>query len=1243
MASADLKHSIKSALADFQARNLSQNAIALFDALGYNVTRQQPFEQKTYAYFNEYYVGSKNFNTETAKVTKWQSIDLLFQLSKDEVSDQHTLFNTHQVEQTIIESYLFFALELKPAAYSRTDLAQMTREINKVFPMPVMILFKHGDNITLSVINRRLHKKDAQKDVLEKVTLIKDIALENPHRAHIDILSDLSLTEIRRVYKVNNFVELHNAWQKVLDTKQLNKKFYKELSNWYFWAIKEVVFPIASFDADDVFNETQNDKLREHNAKNLIRLLTRILFVWFIKEKDLIPDELFDESYIKTHLIKDFDPHKEKNYNPATQRSEYYRAILQNLFFATLNQTVGKRKFRNSGQNRNVTNLMRYESYFKDPQAFLNLVEDKVPFMNGGLFECLDRPDPHLKGKQGGDVILYEDGFSDRPDNVLRVPDYIFFDDTQRADLSEELGDKKQKDVEIKGLINILKAYKFTVTENTPIEEDIALDPELLGQVFENLLASYNPETKTTARKQTGSFYTPREIVDYMVDESLIAYLENENGVQRALPVAVSTEQTATGKAFCTPDKLRILLSYNDLPNPFNATETTRLINAIDNCKILDPACGSGAFPMGILHKLVHCLHKLDPKNQRWQERQLEKARTIDDVTLRDSLIEDIEAAFTNNELDYGRKLYLIENCIYGVDIQPIATQISKLRFFISLIVDQKSDRNKDNFGIRPLPNLETKFVAANTLIGIQTPKSGDTLGSPFDNPEVKNLEERLKEVCHRLFSAKTPATKRKLREEDAVLREKIAGLLQENGCSNQTAQQLVSWNPYDQNTGSPFFDSEWMFGISDGFDVVIGNPPYGAELINSDIQYFKKNYVLKTSETAILFIEKGYNLLNKDGIQSYIIPKSFTFSSNYSTARDFVEKGLLVIADCGKSFENVKLEACVILLRKKISYEYKSVKFENDLSFKLIGVIEKRLKRLFDFYPNGIEIKEIELGEKILKKSIMLNAISNNSRGGMLQKYVSNWGTHAIIGGKEIDKYGIRGIKGYIDNINMINEKANIHANSILVQNIIAHVTKPYDHIKIIACIPSQQDIALVDTINQITITSFGFSNSFIWALLNSKLLNWYAYLFIFAKAIRTMHFDNAVTARIPLPQAEIGEKNAIEKLADYILFVTKQPFYKAIDLAYAEERLMVNFFENLIDALVYELYFPDELHEAGKYFISLLEKENLPDLNAIQGDKISTLKQIIKRLTDKNHPLYVNLFFLDSVPVVRIIEGKA
>ncbi|WP_052700457.1 hypothetical protein [Methylocucumis oryzae] len=295
--------------------------------------------------------------------------------------------------------------------------------------------------------------------------------------------------------------------------------------------------------------------------------------------------------------------------------------------------------------------------------------------------------------------------------------------------------------------------------------------------MFENLLASYNPETQTTARKQTGSFYTPREIVDYMVDESLLAYFSSQ-----------LEQTTVTGKARCTPDELeaqetnavlqralpdavtenlRTLLSYDNLINPFNSTETEQLIQAIDTCKILDPACGSGAFPMGILHKLVHCLHKLDPDNKQWQALQRRKilqdtqaAMRIEDNKELSEKLKELNNTFDHNinHPDYARKLFLIENCIYGVDIQPIAIQISKLRFFISLVVDQIVNPDKKNFGILPLPNLETKFVAANTLIGIDKPSVGinaDSTMSLFDNPDVEKLEQQLKDVRHRLFSAK--------------------------------------------------------------------------------------------------------------------------------------------------------------------------------------------------------------------------------------------------------------------------------------------------------------------------------------------------------------------------------------------------------------------------------------------------------------------------------------------------------
>lgn len=185
---------------------------------------------------------------------------------------------------------------------------------------------------------------------------------------------------------------------------------------------------------------------------------------------------------------------------------------------------LSERHFRKGRGDYDNNKLMRYEYYFKNPQLFVDLANKTVPFLNGGLFDCLDEKDKDL----------YYDGFSDREavKKALIVPDYLFFGEEvgKNIDLSEWYGDKKKKKVSARGIIDILKRYNFTVEENTPFDKEVSLDPELLGKVFENLLASYNPETQTTARKQTGSFYTPREIVQYMVDESLVAHLKRTVG-----------------------------------------------------------------------------------------------------------------------------------------------------------------------------------------------------------------------------------------------------------------------------------------------------------------------------------------------------------------------------------------------------------------------------------------------------------------------------------------------------------------------------------------------------------------------------------------------------------------------------------------------------------------------------------------------------------------------------------------
>ena len=900
-----LKMEIQRALSNFPDGQLAENATQLLKVLGYESQRTLSRSSNTVEAFLEDFDPHGRMHRENAHLHEWQTADFLFQLTADEIR-QHiqetiTFHENRGVDDTIYYSYLFFAIKLKEDTYSRTLLATITRELNKCYAMPLMLIFQHGHTLTFAIINRRPSQREGDRDVLEKVTLIKDIDVVNPHRAHLDILAELALDALYQKYEFSNFLELHQAWQQTLDTAELNRRFFKEIADWYFWTVEKVTFPA---DADTSVGEVSN--LAVHNATCVIRLITRLIFVWFLKEMSLVPSALFDEDEIGG-VLTSLDP----------QESSYYKAILQNLFFATLNQEMNTpvkpntRKFRGEGrQHYNITSLYRYKRYFRDPDAALHLFET-IPFLNGGLFECLDKPAPDDRK-----TILRVDGFSDREDNPLHVPNELFFSEPQVVNLNA-VYDTKNSRYTVQGLIHILNRYKFTIAENTPIEEEVALDPELLGQVFENLLAAYNPETGTTARKQTGSFYTPREIVNYMVDESLIAYLQN----------AVSS------RAIHCPSetKLRHLLAYNDEPHQFTDTEVEHLIAAIDTLKILDPACGSGAFPMGILQKLVFLLGKLDPRNAQWRHRQIARvhstittAEKIDDSVIRESTIDELEdeiasinEAFKRNALDYGRKLYLIENCIYGVDIQPIATQIAKLRFFISLIVEQKIDDARENRGVRPLPNLETKFVAANTLLDVEKPAQ-----LLLRNPEVDRKEKALEEVRRRHFTARTPRTKDRYRQRDAALRAEISVLLQSDGFPSETTEKIAAWDPYDQNATADFFDPEWMFGITEGFDVVIGNPPYVRQEKIKDLKpILQKRYTCYTgaADLYVYFYERGLQLLNTNGIHTFICSNSW-LDVNYGAriqkyVLDNTTGAVICHSEAEREFESADINTIVSIL----------------------------------------------------------------------------------------------------------------------------------------------------------------------------------------------------------------------------------------------------------------------------------------------------------------------------------------
>ena len=873
------KDAIKSALAAIQTGVLLEKSKDLLSTLGYRSELTLELSGTVHDFFEEFPPLNPNTKTEQKFRKHAESAQIIFQFTKDEIEDdpeQMTLLESNSFDKGNIKSFLFCAVELKDNRYSRTKYAEFTREINKRLFAPTVILFRAGDHLTVAFADRRPDKTDGDRDVLGQVTLIKDIRLNNPHRAHLDILSELSLEEcvqwMNDKKKPKNFDGLLAAWLAKLDTEELNKQFYRKLFAWFEWAIEEATFPT---------DENRTIKPAEH----VIRLITRLLFIWFIKEKGLIAAELFNRTQIQDLLTED-------DFNNG---DSYYRAVLQNLFFATLNTEIDKRKFSTVGYatNRDFSRY-RYKDQMRDSDKLLDIFA-KTPFINGGLFDCLD------SWEATGEESYRIDCFSDNQYKKLSIPNRLFFDTHQ-------------------GLIPLLEHYKFTVEENTPIEQEVALDPELLGRVFENLLAAYNPETGATVRKQTGSYYTPRAIVDYMVEEALVATLS-----QKCNPT--------DGDAKLWDERLHYLLDYaqafDDASEWFDDVETDAIVQAISELTILDPAVGSGAFPMGMLHKLTLALRRLDPDNNRWEKLQKERALqraevafdTQDDPTRREELIEIDETFKRYRDSDFGRKLYLIQNSIFGIDIQPVACQIAKLRFFISLAIEQEPEQNAENFGIKPLPNLETRFIAANTLIGL---KAQGTLTSN----RARDLEQELRDNRERHFHATTRQRKRACKIRDEELRTELATELKHFGMSNTDAERIARWDLYDQNAAADWFNPELMFGITDGFDVVIGNPPYIKEYtFRKAFDGLRESpYYQGKMDIWYMFMCEGLDLVKNDGgLVTFIAQNNWVTSYGASKMRNKVvqDAQILSLIDFGsfKIFES-GIQTMIMIFRKNADTE---------------------------------------------------------------------------------------------------------------------------------------------------------------------------------------------------------------------------------------------------------------------------------------------------------------------------------
>ena len=1395
MSSTNNRQAIEAALKATASGDLRPSTLALLASLGYtsNKTLDLPKEPQAFAQEIETLLGgSHQFNAEAVCLADWKSVAFLFQLTNDELpslaAGQTSFFTNTGVQPWQIESFVFLAVELKAGNWSRTRLARITREVNRLFPMPVILLYRHLGHdlqplLSLAVINRRGHKRDATRDVIDgKISIVKDIEPSAPHAAHLRILESMALHQVGEKFAPSSFNDLYKAWMAALDVKILNEKFYKELADWYYWALQrdtDVTFPPGQ-----PLDDSNDPATQGRPSVALIRLLTRLIFVWFLKEKKLIPEGLFDEKTLASLLHT--PPHQE------SREDTYYKAVLQNLFFATLNTETSEqdedgnkqRVWREeSGPKRLdkylIHTVYRYKKAFRDPDSALALFW-KVPFLNGGLFECLDKlvteedlkRDPALQAlvvQEGRQIVLRVDGFSERADNQLYVPNELFFSDGKEGVDLNDIYQTKNRKYKPRGLLKIFESYKFTIEENTPVEEEVALDPELLGKVFENLLASYNPDTKTTARKKSGSFYTPREVVDYMVDEALVAYFERAllpsppgggAGGEGATPAKPATRprnefldlgtqpgkldlpvipaqtgiQDSTNDNTALATRLRQLLSYRHPGHDLTREETQQLIQAIERLRVLDPACGSGAFPMGILQKLVHVLRKLDstPPNALWKaqnrtplENQLALAYQLPDPNLREEQITQAQAALDKFDqdfadpdyADYARKLYLIEKCLYGVDIQPVAVQIAKLRFFVSLVVEQKLDKARGK--LTPLPNLETKIVAANTLLPIpRTHRQGDL----FANPAVAEKEKELREANASHFAAKKFSDKRKRKARILRLRDELVALLKADHMLRDPddADRMAAWDPFDQNRHADFFDPEWMYGFSQGFDVVLGNPPYvRQEAIKDDKARLKPHYdcYSGTADLFVYFYERSFQLLNPHGVLSFITSNKWfrakygeglrRYMVSHTEMRQIIDFGdeavfdalaypTIVIASkrpkpialndarnevLALNWDSTNPAHVVdhfpeVFAAERFAVPQSELKvqgwqLEPPINRRLLERVRKAGQPLGDYcqghFYYGIKtglneafvVTREQRDELIAQDPKSAEIIKPFLRGRDVKRWHAEPQDLWLIftrRGVEIDTYPAA--KAYLQAFRKQLEPKPADWNDKLQGAWPGRKAGPYEWFHIQDNIAYWQEFeqpkiivpAITDAVNYAPDLTGFYSNDktsiivssdwrYLLSVLNSAVSWWWTQQLFASKAGGFFEFKPMYVSAIPIPTASNQQKRCIESAVGCVINRIAAPEY-----------------ERLLNGLVYELFFPEDLHAKGIRLFDACTHAGIPDWPTppAETDTSQAAQQARDQFTERasntaaeifqpSHPIYGMLFELQAVEVVRIIEGVA
>ncbi len=502
----------------------------------------------------------------------------------------------------------------------------------------------------------------------------------------------------------------------------------------------------------------------------------------------------------------------------------------------------------------NALNTKRKNHYFKE-------FNSKIPFLNGGLFEPLE-------GYHWKDIDF-------------EIPNKLF-------------SNKKDRDKEADGILDIFDRFNFTINEDEPLEKEVAIDPEMLGKIFENLL-----EVKD--RKSKGAFYTPREIVHYMCQESLINYLVNEANV----PYDDIKEFILYGELIKDADNRRDVGYGKDFTIKQSIFDNiVEIDNALENVRVADPAVGSGAFPLGMLNEIMRARNNITEYiirkdkegafDRRYGEEFIRKWRS-----------------------PYKMKWETIKSCIFAVDIEPSAVDITKLRLWLSVVIEQEID--DENPEPQPLPNLDMNIHVGNSLIdeyeGIKLfdesillksknrveENNSEYMGDKsmqiglFVDP-TEELLKRMFELQDRYFDEENEERKREFKADiDKARDELIKHKLYVDG--NKKA--LEKYEESLKNKTKPYFIWELefarIFKEKGGFDIIIGNPPYVKvqKIEENTVKYFRREFNSATGkfDLYVLFIEKSFRLINLKGVISFIHPHRFIKVGYGSGIRGFLRK----------------------------------------------------------------------------------------------------------------------------------------------------------------------------------------------------------------------------------------------------------------------------------------------------------------------------------------------------------------